>query len=353
MIASHDSDRLAAMMRGKPALEDRLIGRGSIVGVGVGSQRAGENGDLAYLIYHDRRSATFTGQSEAPDTLDGYPTRMVEVEVRREDDPEPGTEVGEYDQVYDPLVGGIKITTELGASTLGTIVKRTDFPGEQYILTCGHCLDTRSSAVYQPSRSTDEDNLCAQRSNVIYGNFPIQRHGQTVRVHVDIGLAEVDEEKRGALKLMIAPADESIQIVGYPLINEALKNAVVHKIGFVTGKTEGYVSDIALTTQGRDGVLYRNVIVVKILPGSKAFGVSGDSGSIVYAVAHSGGSDHNLAIGLLDSVDVLLGMSFVTPVDAIMQISGAIFTQTGAAEAFPVEAFAVADASRHDPTDVR
>ena len=115
-------------------------------------------------------------KKDIPKRVDGYKTKIVEIEENDLDKPSIQTDVSLYTQKNRPLFPGCQISS--GISGFGSIGFMVDYNGQLYVITVAHLLsgDWQGVEMYQPLKSygDDGDNKIGEITHWvdIYKNSP-------------------------------------------------------------------------------------------------------------------------------------------------------------------------------------
>jgi hypothetical protein len=309
------------LKRTKQAVEQDLLGRPGVVGVGIGYKEVGgkPTDRLAIrVLVEEKRDVP--DEERIPPTIEGYPTDVLQRRYEphgpaasAEAPAPPGQRPVQADGGrYDVLVGGISVGPQrlvrgraIGG-TLGAIVK-DDASGEPMMLSCFHVLagDRSASAgdaVVQPARPEGGlgDRFVAGR----LARFVLAEE-------VDAAVAGVSRAVQG-------------EILGIGEVQgtaDAEIGQQVRKQGFASGLTHGTVDTVELTVQvrypgGIGLVTFDNQInVTPDTERNEAFGEQGDSGAVLV-------TDDNRIVGLYIAGDPANGNGMANPIAAVFSALG-------------------------------
>lgn len=275
---------VSEIKRVKASIEKDLLSLDDVTGVGIGEKikggkRTGETSIRVYVKKKKPKSRVPEGQL-IPGSIDGIPTDVIE----REFELHPAAIPVEDLQLmvdtgrYDPLTGGISIgpCRVIGGfvfvGTLGLVVE-DNLTGDPMMLSNFHVMSVDNSW------SVGDD--IAQPGRPDRGSCPADVVGELTRASLG---GQVD----GAVA-RITNRSSNCQIIDIGSVNgtaNAVLNEEVRKRGRTTELTHGFVDDVALTVTvnypGIGNVTLTNQIGIDVNAAlSTAFGLSGDSGSVV------------------------------------------------------------------------
>jgi S1-C subfamily serine protease len=291
-----------------PALPDE-----NVVGVGIGEKitHQGPLGYSAIIFYVKVKYPTkqLSKKTHLPQSIDGYPTDIVEVGVLRPFTKKKSTTATARTMVTAQLQTDVNPRNRIRpappgssvgfrdpqnqftmAGTFGALVR--DSSGTTYILSNNHVLADEStlpsgSPIYQPGL-LDRGRVAYDQIAALAKFVPLDKNGPN---KVDAAIARV---------LRPDLVTDKILQIGKPLgKGDADFDMNVHKFGRTTGYTVGRITgiDTDVTIQYDAGpILFQSQITIASVAGTKTtspFSKAGDSGSLI--VERKTG----LAVGLL------------------------------------------------------
>lgn len=283
---------MTRMMAAKEAVESELLEKKNVVGVAVGNKYTdGEKtGDVAIVVYVSQKGGRLAAADRIPDEIDGIPTDVIEASFEPKEkkslaDVTPKVDTG----TYDPLQGGISIgpCRSIGGfvytGTLGCIVT-DNVSGDNMLLTNFHV------AAIDSGWSVGDTQ--AQPSRVDTGACPADVVGTLQRAVIDtaIDAAVISHDARD-IDCTIVDIGE---VEGTSTVSVGDR---VRKRGRTTELTVGEVDAVGATVSVPYDpsigtiTLTNQIIITADTSANPAFGLGGDSGSVVV-------NDDNEVVGL-------------------------------------------------------
>jgi hypothetical protein len=202
-----------------------------------------------------------------------------------------------------PASGGHSIGDWKGSEgTMGCLVR--DASGEKFILSCNHVIAGLNNGrcgvdtTLEPGRTGSRIGTLYAFENIVFGGSRPNK--------IDAAISRPDKSSdvaTGVGSLVLSGALTSVPL-----------NAAVTKHGAASGKTKGTIMARGLALimpYGSQKALFEEQFMVTSL-GIKRFAKPGDSGAVVL-------DDANAVVGLLFGIDGALDLTYVNPIDPVLQ----------------------------------
>lgn len=268
----------------KERIEGEYLRQDNVVGVGVGFKEEGgePTTELAIRIYV-RQKGDVTGADRIPETIEGYPTDVIEADFKPQAKPAVTVGAGPDKKRYNPLVGGISIApsrTDYEVGTLGLMVRDKEGTGKAMMLSNCHvmCLgDGKRKVGDEICQEARVDNAvrwcgnCAKLTRWKLGNVTVLGSFYGIDAAVAVQTAR---------KAEVGKVEGIGTVIGTAQPTLCMK---VQKRGRTTEVTKGTIGDVSATVKWNLGVPLsplelKNQILVSGDDGP--FTLGGDSGSV-------------------------------------------------------------------------
>ncbi|MBI3865798.1 MAG: hypothetical protein HY290_28325 [Planctomycetia bacterium] len=308
-MSSFTQEQLDSAMKAQNKLDDQLreAGYKDIHGSGTGVD---EDGNLYIAVY-----ARIPNPDNVPKTMDGLP---VKVELKgpffplyEDVSPYQYDDIKTDSRFARPVPTGVGIGNEKGCNWVGTLGARVTYGGQRCLLSNYHVLigDATTITAWRIMQPAGCQNVSAANSlGNLRAYFPIT-FSKSANNRYDAAIATTST----SLVKTLPPAGYSS--LGGP--RAPAKNLAVQKFGRTTRFTRGTISQTGVTINvgyGRGPAKFINLFEVKPQPGFSAFGLGGDSGSLVVT------QGTNQPVGLLMAGDG--GTVYCCPIADMLSASG-------------------------------